>query len=191
MEKTELLNQLKARYKNCTSCPLATQGRTQVVFGQGNPDAKLMLVGEGPGKDEDIQGAPFVGRSGKLLMSLLQATGLTREQIYISNVVKCRPPNNRPPTPYESKTCTNILLWQEIEIIKPMVICTLGNTATQALLGPHQKINGIRGTLQAHNGYLIMPTYHPAYLLRNPTKKNIVLDDLRKILATIQKSNAK
>lgn len=185
MNNSELLQKLQTLYKNCTKCPLSTQGRTQVVFGTGNPKASLMFVGEGPGRNEDIQGKPFVGRAGQLLTEAIKSLGLNREDVWISNVVKCRPPKNRAPLPEEIKTCTNILLFQEIAIIKPKIICTLGATAIQAFLGPTTKISNVRGTIQKYNDFLIMPTYHPAYLLRNPSEKKTVWQDLQKVMKHI------
>ena len=189
-EKQVALNALKDRYQNCMACPLATQGRTQVVFGTGNSDSQLVIIGEAPGADEDKQGAPFVGRAGKLLTSMLQEAGFVREELYISNVAKCRPPQNRPPTTQESSTCSKILLFQEIKIIKPKVICTLGATATQSIMGPETKISAVRGNFYRLKEYLIVPTYHPAYILRDPSKRAIVVADLNKIRIKIELLNA-
>lgn len=180
------LEKLFCQYINCTACPLGTQGRTQVVFGNGNAQTKLMFVGEGPGRDEDEQGLPFVGRAGQLLTNIIEAMGLKREDVYISNVVKCRPPGNRAPLPIESNTCKNLLLFKEIDIIKPRIICTLGATATQALLGEDTKITKARGMFFHFNGILTLPTYHPAYLLRNPAEKKTVWEDMKKIMAKLQ-----
>lgn len=160
----EALERLKEKYRGCMECPLATQGRKQVVFGEGNPFARLMFVGEGPGRDEDIKGRPFVGRAGELLNKIIEAMGLARSEVYISNVVKCRPPENRVPLPNESSACTSRLLFKEIEIIKPEIICTLGVTATRALLG-EITMSRVRGVLQTYKEIPVMPTYHPAYLL--------------------------
>lgn len=179
--KQELIAQLYSKYQNCKKCPLSKQGRTQIVFGAGSEKTKLMFVGEGPGRDEDIQGIPFVGRSGKLLTKIIEAMGLKRENIFISNVVKCRPPNNRTPLPNESEVCKNLLLFKEIEIIKPKIICTLGASATQALLGPI-KISQVRGKLFKFGDALIIPTFHPAYLLRNPHAKKDVWEDMKKVI---------
>jgi len=184
--KKKLLDELNSKYVNCQECPLATQGRKQVVFGKGNAETLLMFVGEGPGKDEDEQGSPFVGRAGQLLTKIIEAMGLTREQVYISNVVKCRPPGNRVPLPIESDTCKNILLFKEIEIIKPKIICTLGATATRGLLGEEVTISKARGLFFDVNGILIMPTYHPAYLLRNPAEKRTVWEDMKKIVEKLK-----
>lgn len=203
--KKQQLELLYSTYVACKSCPLATQGRTQVVFGQGNPDTQLMFVGEGPGKDEDEQGYPFVGRAGQLLTKIIQAMGLQRSDVYISNVVKCRPPQNRVPLPTESNVCKQLILNKEIEIIQPRIICTLGATATQALLGEDIKItrargqfftaregvvlrqgSGCAGTNGPLNNILILPTYHPAYLLRNPAEKRTVWEDMKKIMEKLQ-----
>jgi uracil-DNA glycosylase len=181
-DKSQLLDQLKYKHENCTGCPLATQGRTQVVFGIGNHDTKLMFVGEGPGRDEDKQGIPFVGRAGMLLTKIIEAMGLKRDQIYISNVVKCRPPNNRTPLPTESNTCKQSILFKEIEIIKPQIICALGAAALKALLGDELRISRARGNFYEFRGCVVMPTYHPAYLLRNPAEKRAVWEDMKKIM---------
>lgn len=180
--KKELLDDLFAPYINCQKCPLACQGRTQVVFGTGNPETKLMFIGEGPGRDEDLQGYPFVGRAGQLLNKIIEAMGLKRSDVYISNAVKCRPPNNRTPLPLEVNTCKNLLLFKEIEIIQPQIICTLGSPATKALLGDHIQISRARGVFAEFKGILVMPTYHPAYLLRNPSEKRTVWEDMKKIM---------
>jgi uracil-DNA glycosylase family 4 len=184
--KTEKLKTLNCKYTSCQACPLGNQGRTQVVFGKGSAQATLMFVGEGPGKDEDTQGAPFVGRSGKLLTQIIEAMGLTRDDVYISNVVKCRPPENRTPLPNESSTCKDLLLLKEIDIVQPKIICTLGATATKALLGDDAKITASRGMFVEWRGLLVLPTYHPAYLLRNPAEKRTVWEDMKKIMAKLE-----
>lgn len=183
----EQLAELKKKYHACTQCPLATQGRTNVVFGHGNPKAELMLIGEGPGRDEDLQALPFVGRAGKLLTKIIEAMGMKREDVYISNVVKCRPPHNRAPLPSESEICKHAILFREIDIIKPKIICTLGATATQELLGKPISITKMRGTFIDFHGSLLMPTFHPAYLLRNPSKKAEVWFDMKKVLEKLKK----
>ncbi len=185
-EKTNLLGSLKKRFCKCDQCPLATQGRSQVVFGVGTPSATLMFIGEAPGKNEDEQGEPFVGRAGKLLTKIIEAMGLSRQEVYISNVVKCRPPNNRTPTTLERETCKNLILFNEIAIIKPKVICTLGSPSTKALLGDDIKISQIRGKFFEVNGVPVMPTFHPAYLLRNPAEKRTVWEDMKKIMIKIK-----
>lgn len=185
-DKGILLKALYAKYNDCMNCPLATQGRSQVVFGVGNPDAKIMFIGEGPGRDEDIKGEPFVGRAGQLLNKIIEAMGLTRDQVYISNVVKCRPPGNRTPLPNERNTCKDLLLFKEIAIIKPKIICTLGSAATQGLLGDEIKITTARGIFHDFKGIPVMPTYHPAYLLRNPAEKRTVWEDMKKLMAKVE-----
>lgn len=181
-QKTQFLNLLKSKYKNCQECPLAQQGRTQVVFGVGNPNARLMFIGEAPGRDEDIQGSPFVGRSGQLLTKIIEAMGLTRDEVFITNVVKSRPPENRTPTILERETCKKHILFKEIEIIKPEIICTLGSPSTKALLGDEITITQARGRFFTWKDYMVMPTYHPAYLLRNPVEKRTVWEDMKKIM---------
>ena len=185
LTKKAQLEALKKQYATCTACPLATQGRTQVVFGAGSPDAALMFVGEGPGRDEDLQGVPFVGRSGKLLTKIIEAMGLSRDSVYISNTVKCRPPSNRAPLPDESTACIDRLLLQEIAIIKPKIICTLGASAMHALLGKQATLKEIRGTFIQVEDFEVIATYHPAYLLRNPSAKADVWSDMQKIMAKI------
>ncbi|HSW73573.1 MAG TPA: uracil-DNA glycosylase [Candidatus Limnocylindria bacterium] len=180
-EKQKLLDQLYAPYQKCLMCPLGSLGRTKVVFGEGNPDARLMFIGEGPGANEDAQGRPFVGRSGQLLTKIIESTGLSRSDVFITNIVKCRPPENRKPFPLESKTCKGILLDKQIEIIKPMVICTLGSAALAGLLGQDVvKITQMRGIPLMHNGITILPTYHPAYILRNPKELEPLVVDINK-----------
>ncbi|KKP36003.1 MAG: putative repair protein [candidate division TM6 bacterium GW2011_GWF2_32_72] len=178
MNKINELEKLKQMYINCTSCPLAKLGRTQVVFGCGNPNAKLMLIGEAPGKNEDIQGEPFVGRAGKLLAQILESCGINRKDIYITNIAKCRPPHNRTPLPEESKACKTLILEKQIEIIQPKIICTLGSCATQAILGRPVQITKERGQTIKTNLGLILPTLHPAYILRNKTKYKLLAEDI-------------
>jgi DNA polymerase len=184
--RQQQLDNLKQKHTNCSLCPLSEMGRANVVFGHGNPDAKLMFIGEGPGRDEDLQALPFVGRAGKLLTKIIEAMGLTRKDIYISNVVKCRPPQNRAPLPNESQICKNTILLKEIEIIQPKIICTLGATATQELLDRPVSISKIRGTFIPFHDTLLMPTFHPAYLLRNPQKKKDVWIDMQKVLEKLE-----
>jgi DNA polymerase len=176
--KQTLLDNLYAPYTKCKECPLATLGRTHVVFGQGNPDAQLMIIGEGPGKDEDSQGLPFVGRSGQLLNKILEAININRSEIFITNIVKCRPPNNRQPLFEEMSICKKLLLDNQIKIIRPAIICTLGATAIQGLLQKPVKITQIRGQKMHYNNILTIPTYHPAYILRNPKELTKFADDL-------------
>ena len=176
--------------RSCTKCPLH-KGRTQTVFGEGAPDAQLMFVGEGPGEEEDRQGRPFVGRAGQLLDKMIAGMGLRRGEVYIGNVVKCRPPGNRTPLPDESATCVGLYLTRQIQIIRPRAIVTLGNPSTQALLGAVGGITRIRGRWQKMRllspgleDIAVMPTFHPAYLLRQYTTENrqAVWDDLQKVM---------
>ena len=171
----------------CTACKLATMGRTNIVFGEGNPSADLMFVGEGPGRDEDIQGKPFVGRAGQKLNDIIKAMGMTRDDIYIANIVKCRPPENRNPEPDEISTCINYLN-QQIEIIKPKVICSLGAISAHTLLKSKTPISKLRGHFHDYNGTPLMPTFHPAYLLRNytPQTRKLVWEDMQQIMAKLE-----
>ena len=164
---------------DCTRCPLHLK-RTNVVHTEGNRKARLMFVGEAPGADEDVQSRPFVGRAGQLLTKIIEAIGLRREEVLIGNVNRCRPPGNRPPTFEEASMCKPFLE-REIAIVQPEVIVTLGNTALQNLLGAKQGITKLRGTFQDYKGINVMPTYHPAYLLRDPSKKREVWEDLKKV----------
>lgn len=164
---------------NCQLCRLS-QGRTQVVFGVGNPDAELMFVGEAPGHDEDVQGEPFVGKAGQLLTKIIEAMGFKRSDVYIGNVNKCRPPENRAPLPDEMDTCRPFLL-RQIDIIQPKIICLLGATAVRGLLQSKEGITKIRGQFLRWRGILVMPTFHPAYLLRNPAEKRTVWEDVQKV----------
>jgi DNA polymerase len=165
--KQLLLEKLYEPYKKCMSCPLGKLGRQTIVFGEGNPDAQFIIIGEAPGQKEDEQGRPFVGRSGKLLTNILTSLGINREEIFITNIVKCRPPQNRKPTALESKTCKDILLINQINIIKPKVICTLGSSAIEALLEKPIKMSEVHGKQLVFGTSIIIPTYHPAYILRN------------------------
>src|SRR6187399_730505 len=170
---------------DCPRCKLARLGRKQVVFGVGNPDADLMFVGEAPGADEDIQGIPFVGRAGQLLTKIIEAIGLTREDVYIANVIKCRPPQNRNPEPDEVETCEPFL-FQQIDIIKPKVIVALGKFAARALLRTLDPISRLRGRVYDYRGAKLIPTFHPAYLLRNPASKREVWDDMKRVRALLR-----
>jgi DNA polymerase len=176
--KEILLQKLYEPYKKCISCPLGNLGRQTVVFGEGNPDAQLIIIGEAPGAEEDKQGKPFIGRSGKFLTKILTALGINRTDIFITNSVKCRPPQNRKPTALESKTCKDILLINQINIIQPKVICTLGSAAIEALLEKPVKMGEIHGKTLAFGSFTIIPTYHPAYALRNPKMANVLKNDL-------------
>ena len=175
----ETLEQIRADIGECIRCKLC-EGRTKIVYGDGNPDARLMFVGEGPGADEDAVGRPFVGRAGQLLDKIIQAIGLKREDVYIDNIVKCRPPGNRKPERDESQTCQQFL-FRQIAVIKPNVIVALGNTPMEALLGVKGGITKLRGQFYDYHGIKVMPTVHPAYLLRDPTKKREVWEDMKKV----------
>jgi DNA polymerase len=165
---------------DCTRCKLHTLGRKQVVFGVGNPDADLMFVGEAPGADEDIQGEPFVGRAGQLLTKIIEAINLRREDVYIANVIKCRPPQNRNPEPDEVEQCEPFL-FRQIDVIKPKVVVALGKFAAQSLLKTTEPITRIRGREYRYRDAILMPTYHPAYLLRNPSSKREVWEDMKRV----------
>jgi DNA polymerase len=169
---------------DCSRCKLHTLGRTQVVFGVGNPNADLMFVGEAPGADEDIQGEPFVGRAGQLLTKIIEAIDLKREDVYIANVIKCRPPGNRNPEPDEVERCEPFL-FRQIDVIKPRVIVALGKFAAQCLLKTDAPITRIRGREFTYRDAVLIPTYHPAYLLRNPSAKREVWEDMKKVRALL------
>ncbi len=182
------LPSLRGEIGECTRCKLC-EGRTNIVFGVGNPHAKLMFVGEGPGADEDAQGEPFVGRAGKKLNEMILAIGLEREDVYIANIVKCRPPGNRDPEPDEVKTCSPFL-FRQIEIIGPKVIVALGSPAAKTLLETKAGITSLRGRFGSFRGIPVMPTYHPAYLLRKYTEENrrAVFADLKAARARIDEA---
>jgi uracil-DNA glycosylase len=165
---------------DCTRCKLHKLGRKQIVFGVGNPDADLMFVGEAPGADEDIQGEPFVGRAGQLLTKIIEAIGLKREDVYIANVIKCRPPQNRNPEPDEVDQCQPFL-FRQIDRIKPKVIVALGKFAAQSLLKTNEPITRLRGREYKYRDAILMPTYHPAYLLRTPSAKREVWEDMKRV----------
>lgn len=162
----------------CTRCKLHTLGRRQVVFGVGNPNARLMFVGEAPGADEDEQGVPFVGKAGQLLTKIIEAIGLTRDEVYIANVIKCRPPQNRNPEPDEVERCEPFL-FQQIDAIGPAVIVALGKFGAQTLLRTEEPISRLRGRVFEYRGARLIPTFHPAYLLRNPPAKRDVWEDMK------------
>jgi uracil-DNA glycosylase len=168
---------------DCTRCKLH-RGRTKLVFGDGNPKADLVFVGEGPGRDEDAQGLPFVGRAGKLLTQMIEAMGLQRKDVYICNVVKCRPPENRTPEKDEVQTCSPFLL-RQLDAIAPKVIVCLGSVAAQTLLQTNRGISHFRGEWLDFRGRKLLATYHPAYLLRNPGAKGEVWKDLQKVMAVL------
>jgi len=177
------LAQLAATVRDCHNCRLHT-GRTQVVFGVGDPTATLVFVGEAPGHDEDVQGEPFVGQAGQLLTRIIAAIGLTREQVYMLNVIKCRPPNNRNPQPDEIAACRPI--WQaQLACLQPRVICALGTFAAQTLLHTEEKISRLRGRFHRLGDIQVMPTYHPAFLLRHPQYKRAVWEDMQLVQSAL------
>jgi len=197
-ENPNLLNAVREEIGDCHRCRLSEQ-RKNIVFGVGNPQARLMFVGEAPGRDEDVQGEPFVGRAGQLLTKIIEAMKLKRSDVYIANVVKCRPPENRNPANDEIATCEPYLL-KQVEIIRPEVIVCLGNFAVQTLLQTEAKISSLRGHFHAwpsalvkesfetalpEGSVLVMPTYHPAFLLRNPNMKRPVWEDMQKVMAQL------
>jgi len=171
------LQMIRDEIGDCTRCALH-KGRNKIVFADGDPNARLMFVGEGPGADEDAQGLPFVGRAGQLLNNMIAAMGLKREQVYIANVVKCRPPGNRTPEPDEANTCTPFL-FRQIDVVRPQVLVALGATAATYLLGHRQPLAGLRGRVHAFRGTQLIVTYHPAFLLRDPRQKKEAWVDLQ------------
>ncbi len=175
------LEAVREEIGNCTRCKLA-RGRSTIVFGEGNPAAVLVFVGEGPGYEEDQQGRPFVGAAGQLLTDIIvKGMKLAREDVYICNIVKCRPPNNRNPEPDEVDACIGFVK-KQIAAIRPTVIVTLGNVPTQSLLGTKQGITRLRGTWQEYNGIPVMPTFHPSYLLRSPGEKGKAWEDIKLVM---------
>ena len=179
----ETLEQVRSDLGDCRRCGLADT-RTHLVFGVGNPRARLVFVGEAPGYEEDVQGEPFVGEAGKLLTRIIQAMGLSREEVYICNILKCRPPRNRNPLPDEIDVCRPFLD-RQLAAISPECICALGKFAAQTLLDSQAPISRLRGRFFDYNGIRIMPTYHPAYLLRNPEGKKDVWNDVQKIMEVL------
>src|SRR5246127_611360 len=189
VDPASLLEPIRTRVCACIKCPHLVRSRTQTVFGVGNPNADLMFVGEAPGADEDAQGEPFVGRAGQLLTKIIETMGFSRSDVYIANVLKCRPDmpagafGNRPPTPTEMQTCRPYLV-EQIEIIQPSVLVALGAVAVEGLLGMRGAMRELRGRWHAYNGIPLMITYHPAYLLRNqaPSEKRKVWEDMLQVL---------
>jgi DNA polymerase len=178
--ETLTLADVRKELGDCKRCKLH-RGRKTIVFGEGNEKATLMLIGEGPGYDEDVQGRPFVGKAGQLLTKILQSINLPREEVYIANIIKCRPPQNRNPEPDEIQSCHPFLM-KQIEAIQPKIICALGTFSAQTLLKTETKITALRGKLFDLEGIKVIPTYHPAFLLRNPDKKREVWEDMKKIV---------
>jgi DNA polymerase len=176
-DRASALQLIRDDIGDCTRCALHT-GRHKLVFGDGSPAARLMFVGEGPGADEDAQGLPFVGKAGQLLNNMIAAMGLKREEVYIANVVKCRPPGNRTPEPVEANTCSPFL-FRQIDVVRPQVLVALGATAATYLLGQRQPLAGLRGRIHAFRGMQLIVTYHPAFLLRDPRQKKEAWADLQ------------
>jgi DNA polymerase len=173
------LGEVRKELGDCKRCKLHRTRKT-IVFGEGNEKATLMFIGEGPGYDEDVQGKPFVGRAGQLLTKIIESIDLSREEVYIANIIKCRPPQNRNPEPDEIQSCHPFLM-KQISVIQPKIICALGTFSAQTLLKTDVKITALRGKLYDLWGIKVIPTYHPAFLLRNPEKKREVWEDMKKI----------
>ena len=180
----ESLAAIREDIGDCVRCKLCTLGRKQIVFGVGNPNAQLMFVGEAPGRDEDIQGIPFVGRAGQKLTQIIEAIGLKREDVYIANVIKCRPPENRNPEPDEVEQCEPFL-FRQVDTIKPKVIVALGTFAAKSLLKSTDSISRLRGRVYDYRGAKLVPTFHPAFLLRNPSCRREVWEDMKKVRALL------
>jgi uracil-DNA glycosylase len=193
-KKEDLLAALREQVRTCVKCPHLARTRTQTVFGVGNPDADLMFIGEAPGADEDAQGEPFVGRAGQLLTNIIKAMRFARSDVYIANILKCRPdmpsgtPGNRPPTPIEMNTCLPYLA-RQIEIVQPKVLVALGATAVEGLLGMRKPMRELRGRWHAYENTPLMITYHPSYLLRNqaPAEKRKVWEDMLQVLERLER----
>jgi uracil-DNA glycosylase family 4 len=185
----ETLESIRADIGDCMRCPLCCEGRTKIVHSEGNQKARLMFVGEAPGANEDAEGRPFVGRAGQLLNKIIEAIGMKREDIFIGNVNRCRPANNRTPTSAEAAICKPFLL-REIAIVRPDVIVVLGNTALHNLLDTKEGITKVRGQFKDYKGLKVMPTFHPAYLLRDPSKKRETWDDMKKVRDYLNKTKA-
>jgi DNA polymerase len=185
LSRQEQLDYLEQAMQPCARCTLR-KGAKQIVFGVGHAEAELMFIGEAPGHDEDVQGIPFVGKAGQLLTKIIEAMGMSRDEVYIANLCKCRPPENRAPTPEEMDACRPYLL-KQIEIIGPKIICLLGATAVRGLLQSKDSISKIRGQFLLWRGLRVMPTFHPAYLLRNPAEKRAVWEDVQKIRDALRK----
>ena len=186
-DQRALLAEMAAVANACQKCKLA-KTRTNVVYGVGNPNADLMFIGEAPGRDEDLKGEPFVGRAGQLLTDIIKAMKLTRDDVYIANVIKCRPPENRNPEPDELEECRPFIR-RQIEVIQPKVIVTLGRIALQSLMERDYAVSGARGHWLDFHGIKVMPTYHPAYLLRNPAAKKDVWADMKKVMAELSSAS--
>ena len=183
-ERAAALQAVRDNIGDCTRCPLAYAGRRNIVFADGDPNARLMFVGEGPGADEDASGVPFVGKAGQLLNNMIAAMGLKREEVYIANIVKCRPPGNRTPEYVEATTCSQFLV-EQIDIVRPQVIVALGATAATYLLGVRQSLASLRGVWHSARGAKVAVTYHPAFLLRDPRQKGDAWKDLQRVMAEL------
>src|SRR5271163_3285819 len=181
--RAEALRAIQYEIGDCTRCTLSA-GRNKIVFADGDPNARLMFVGEGPGADEDAQGLPFVGKAGQLLNNMIVAMGLARADVYIANIVKCRPPNNRVPEPVEANTCSPFLL-RQIDVVQPEVIVALGATAAMYLLGVKQSLSSLRGRWHSCRGAKLAVTYHPAFLLRDPRQKGEAWKDLQMVMGEL------
>jgi uracil-DNA glycosylase len=183
-DRADALRVIQEDIGDCTRCPLAYAGRRKIVFADGDPGARLMFVGEGPGADEDASGVPFVGKAGQLLNNMIVAMGLKREEVYIANIVKCRPPANRAPEPVEANTCTQFLL-RQMDVVQPQVVVALGATAATYLLGVKQSLAGLRGKWHDCRGAKLAVTYHPAFLLRDPRMKGEAWKDLQMVMGEL------
>lgn len=177
----ETLDALREQVRACRRCAELAPTRTQTVFGSGNPDARLCFLGEAPGADEDRTGEPFVGRAGQLLTKIIEACKLSRDEVYILNILKCRPPGNRNPSPEESGNCQAFLA-RQLELIKPELVCCLGSVAAQNLLGTTESVGRLRRRVHDYHGVKVFCTYHPAYLLRNPSAKKDTWDDMKRLM---------
>ncbi len=184
-----LFKSIKSAVSNCYKCQLSSS-RTNSVFGEGSPEAELMFVGEAPGAEEDRTGRPFIGRAGELLDRIIRAINLSREDVFITSVVKCHPPENRTPLPEEISACKPFLI-NQIYAIRPLIICSLGTTATQTILNTDEPIAKLRGVIYEFKGVKVMPTFHPAYLLRNPNAKRLVWEDMQKLQKLYEQLNTK
>jgi uracil-DNA glycosylase family 4 len=183
-DRPDALKAIQTDIGDCTRCPLAYAGRHKIVFGDGSPSARLMFIGEGPGADEDLQGLPFVGKAGQLLNNMIGAMGLARSEVYIANIVKCRPPGNRVPEPIEANTCSQFLV-RQIDVVRPEVIVALGSTAATYLLGVKQSLASLRGQWHSCRGAKLAVTYHPAFLLRDPRQKAEAWKDLQMVMGEL------
>jgi DNA polymerase len=183
------LEEIRRELGDCKRCKLH-RTRSTIVFGEGNKKAKLMFIGEGPGYDEDVQGRPFVGKAGQLLTKIIQSIHLQREEVYITNIIKCRPPQNRNPEPDEIQSC-HPFLQKQIQSIQPKMICALGTFAAQTLLSTNAKITALRGRFFDLGGIKVLPTYHPAFLLRNPERKREVWEDMKQISGWMAEEDGK